>query len=103
MIDLIPKSTQINLLCQQHQVLSLDIFGSALSDRFNERSDVDLLVRFDAALAVEEYADNYFSLYYALQDLFGRKVDLINERSLSNPYFVEEVNRTKKRIYGAAN
>ena len=46
-----------------------------------------------------DYTDNYFELHYKLSDLFGRKIDLITERSLSNPYFIESINETKELIY----
>lgn len=38
---------QIWNLCLKHRVKSLAVFGSILTDRFNEQSDVDFLVDFD--------------------------------------------------------
>ncbi len=34
-------------LCLKHKVKTLAVFGSILTDRFNDQSDVDLLVNFD--------------------------------------------------------
>lgn len=34
--------------CRKHKVKILSVFGSILTDRFNEQSDVDLLVDFKA-------------------------------------------------------
>ncbi len=46
------KLIEINLnkicdLCRKHKVKSLAVFGSILTDRFNDSRDVDLLVNFD--------------------------------------------------------
>jgi hypothetical protein len=32
--------------------------------------------------------------------LFSRPVDLVTEKSLSNPFFIESLNQTKTLIYG---
>lgn len=100
------KLIEINLqrifeLCRKHRVLSLSVFGSILTDRFNENSDVDLLVNFDTTDHEKwDYVTNYFDFRDALESLFGRKVDLIVEKGLKNKYFIANVNRTKQLIYG---
>ncbi len=88
-------------LCRQHRVRSLSVFGSAARDDFDpDRSDVDLLVEF-APLAEGEYADAYFGLREALEDLFGREVDLVAVSALRNPYVKADVERTKTLLYAA--
>ncbi|WP_295728393.1 nucleotidyltransferase domain-containing protein [uncultured Muribaculum sp.] len=87
-------------LCRKHKVKTLAVFGSILTDRFNDQSDVDLLVDFDEEITYHNYADNFFSLYYALRNLFGREVDLVDASSVKNPYFKEELDETKHMIYG---
>lgn len=52
---------QIIELCRQHKVKTLSVFGSILTNRFNEDSDVDLLVDFNTP-AIDDYVSNYFSL-----------------------------------------
>jgi len=52
-------------------------------------------------LSHEEYTDMYFSLHEKLEALFNRKVDLLTERSLSNPYFIAKVEQTKMLLYAA--
>jgi predicted nucleotidyltransferase len=47
-----------------------------------------------------EYADNFFCLADEFEQLFQRKVDLITENSLANPFFIEAVNRSKVKLYG---
>ncbi len=100
------KLIEVNLqriidLCRKHKVKSLSVFGSILTDRFNDRSDVDMLVDFEPIdHNTFDYVSNYFGLRDALELLFNRKVDLIEEKGLRNKYFIANVNRTKQIIYG---
>lgn len=91
-------------LCRKHKVKSLAVFGSILTDRFNEESDVDLLVDFedyDHDNPQEfDFVSNFFNLQDALEVLLKRKVDLVVGSSLRNKYFINNVNRTKLAIYG---
>lgn len=77
----------------------LFVFGSVLTDRFNDGSDIDMVVDFKKD-EVEDYFDNYFDFKYSLQDLFGREVDLVEEQTIRNPYFRKSVDSTKQLIYG---
>ena len=91
---------QIRTLCDQNKVRRLFVFGSVLTDRFNESSDVDLLV--DIAKSDPfDYAESYFDLKFKLQDLLNRPIDLLEEKSLKNTYLIENINQTKKLIYEA--
>ena len=100
------KLIELNLqriidLCREHKVKSLAVFGSILTDRFNDDSDVDLLVDFEPIDHEKfDYVSNYFDFRDALEMLFKRKVDLIEEKGLRNKYFIANVNRTKQMIYG---
>ena len=87
-------------LCKRHKVKTLYVFGSILTPRFNDRSDVDLLVDFNSEINHDNYADNFFDLYHALKSLFGRDVDFVDESSVRNPFFKEELEETKYLIYG---
>lgn len=88
-------------LCRLYKVKSLAVFGSILTDRFNEHSDVDMLVDFESIDPDRfDYVSNYFSFRDALERLFNRKVDLIEEKALRNKYVIANVNRTKQVIYG---
>jgi predicted nucleotidyltransferase len=91
---------QIRDLCYEHQVETLHVFGSVLSEDFSVESDIDILIQFQE-MSHEQYAEYYFSLHEKLEQLFGRKVDLLTQRSLSNPYFIAKVERTKKLLYAA--
>ena len=87
-------------LCARYKVKTLYIFGSILTDRFNEDSDVDLLVNFNSEINYQNYTDNYFNFFYALKDLLKRNVDLVDESSVKNKYFRAELDETKQLIYG---
>lgn len=90
---------EINYLCQQHKVKKLYVFGSALNNSFNEKSDVDLIVDFNN-IEVEDYADNYFGFKFSLQDILDRPITLLEEKALRNPYFKETVLKDRELIYG---
>ena len=86
-------------LCKRHKVHKRFVFGSVLTDRFNDDSDVDLVVDFNKT-EVEDYFDNYFDFKYSLQDLLGREIDLLEEQTIKNPYLKKNVDSTKMLIYG---
>lgn len=90
---------EIEALCKKHKVTRLFVFGSILTDRFNKESDIDFVVDFDRE-NVTDYFDNYFNLKYALEDLLKRKVDLLEEQTIRNPYLKKSVDQTKTLIYG---
>lgn len=88
-------------LCKQYRVRSLAVFGSILTERFNDESDVDLLVDFDTTDHEKwDYVGNYFRFRDALENLFNRKVDLIENKGIRNPLFREAVESSKLLIYG---
>src|SRR5712692_3974597 len=76
----------LRTLCRRFGVRRLDLFGSAATGRFDPaRSDLDFLVEFDKP-PTGGFASPYFGLLEALETLFQRKIDLLTERSLENPY-----------------
>lgn len=91
---------QINTLCNSYKVKHLFAFGSVLTGRFKETSDIDLLVDIDSVDPFE-YAENYFDLKFKLEALLNRSIDLLEERALKNPYLIEQINQSKKLIYEA--
>lgn len=87
-------------LCNAYKVRDLFAFGSVLTDRFSDKSDIDFLVSFTDDVPLLDYADNYFDFKDKLSKLLGRDIDLVMESSLSNPFFIKAIERTKTRIYG---
>lgn len=92
-------ASEITKLCKTYNVKSLYVFGSVLTDRFNNDSDIDLIVDF-STIEVEDYADNYFDFKFSLQDILKRPIDLLEESAIKNPYFKQSVNEQKQLIYG---
>src|SRR5665213_3143196 len=90
----------IRRLCNTYSVKKLYVFGSAASETMDKYSDIDFLISFQN-ISAEQYSDNYFSMHYALEVFFGRKIDLLTENSLSNPYFIQSIEKTKKLLYAA--
>lgn len=91
---------KVRQLCMTYKVNSLYVFGSINSTSFKDESDIDFLIDFIPEITIEEYTDFYFMLRRELEELFKRRIDLVTKRSLSNPYFIESVERTKKLLYG---
>jgi len=94
-----PYNTQINNLCRQYNVNKLFAFGSVLTDRFSEDSDVDLIVDFDKQ-AVKDHFINYFDFKYSLENIFNRNVDLLEEQPFRNSYLRKNIENSKTLIYG---
>ena len=88
----------ITQLCAQNKVKSLYVFGSALTNRFSSDSDIDLIVDIDSANPLE-YADCYFNLKFALQDLLNRPIDLLENKAIRNKYLRREIDNSKQLIY----
>jgi predicted nucleotidyltransferase len=85
-------------LCKKNKVKSLYAFGSVLTDSFNEKSDIDLIVDIDSFDPID-YAENYFNLKFALQDLFQRHIDLLENKAIKNPYIRQNIDNSKQLIY----
>ena len=49
-----------------------------------------------------KYANAYFGLLEALQQLFGRPVDLVVDSAIKNPYFRQSVEETRTLVYEAS-
>ena len=92
-------SKDITELCKTHKVKSLYAFGSVLTEKFNNESDIDLIVDFQQ-LDVLDYGDNYYDLKFSLEDILNRNIDLLEQKAIKNPYFIKSINQNKKLIYG---
>jgi predicted nucleotidyltransferase len=61
-------------------VLNLSLFGSFITGKFHDDSDVDLLIEFHPQ---QKSYDNFMDLSFFLEDLLGRKVEVVTPQSLS--------------------
>ena len=60
----------IKAICASHNVNSLYVFGSVCTDKFNEKSDIDLLISFKT-MDFGDYADTYFELAEEFEKLLN--------------------------------
>jgi predicted nucleotidyltransferase len=91
---------ELQQLCARFRVSRLELFGSATSTRFDpSSSDLDFLVEFQDL--GHGYFDAYFGLLEALEALFGRPVDLVMSRAVTNPYFLEGIQASRTVVYAA--
>jgi predicted nucleotidyltransferase len=90
---------KIKVLCNKHKVARLFVFGSILTDNFKKSSDIDFLVDF-YGVDLYDYADNYFGFKNSLESLFHRKIDLLEDKAVKNPYLRQSIDTSKKLIYG---
>ncbi|XZF15292.1 nucleotidyltransferase family protein [Chitinophagaceae bacterium MMS25-I14] len=90
-------------VCKKMQVTSLYLFGSAVHEQdFTAESDLDFLLKYkkdSEGLPVAPF--DYFNLLFALEEITGRKIDLLIEDNIKNAFFKECIDKEKVRIYEA--
>lgn len=86
-------------LCRRWKIHKLSLFGSVLGAEFRSDSDIDMLVAFEPS--AEWNAWDLLDLRAELASLFGREIDLIEERSLENPFRRRSILRSQRVIYGS--
>lgn len=96
------KQNDFKNLCQNHKVKFLYAFGSSVTNRFdNEKSDIDLLVEIDDPDPIER-GEMLISLWDMFEIFFKRKVDLLTESSIRNPFLRKNIDSTKILLYDGA-
>ena len=90
---------KLNQLCVDHHVKELYLFGSVLTENFNDKSDIDMLIQF-STIDLKDYFDNYMDFIVKVESLFNRPIDLIENQAIKNPIFRKVVDREKQLIYG---
>ena len=95
------KKDEIFALCRKYGVRTLELFGSATGDQFDpETSDLDFLVKLCSQEPIR-HTDDYFGLKFALEALFGRDVDLVEDGASKNPYFLRNIAKDRVVLYAA--
>lgn len=87
--DIVRRLAKHNMEIKSFKVTRLELFGSAARDELRKRSDIDMLVEFSIL-----DTDNYFGLKFFLEDLLGRKIDLVREKAIKPrmmPYVQEDL------------
>jgi hypothetical protein len=79
-----------NYLVEKFGVIEIAIFGSYARGEQKKDSDVDLIVDFKEGWKT---FDNYMDLKFYLEELFGKKVDLVIKSAINpriKPFIIEE-------------
>ena len=96
---LVNKQPEIAALCRQFGVSQLEVFGSASTGGFDPvSSDYDFIARFTAQPGVS-MGRRFLGFSDALEALLERRVDLMTDRPIENPYQRAAVNGSRKAIY----
>ena len=91
---------QVRELCKKYHVSRLELIGSGATQDWNSQSsDLDFLVTFDTPPEGMLGFDQYMDLMLDLQRLYLRRVDLVEEKAVRNPYFLAAVNKQRTLIY----
>ena len=89
---------KIKQLCQAHQVKKVYAFGSVVTHRFHSKSDIDLLVELEPMPPLEK-GEALLSLWEGLEQLLGRKIDLLTDQPIKNQVLKQNIEKTKCMIY----
>ncbi len=90
---------RLQALCRRWKIRELSLFGSQARDEARPDSDIDLLVDYDSG-ADWSLLDTA-RLRVELAELFGRPVDLVRERNITNPYRLASIRRDRRPLYAA--
>ncbi|MEE9405111.1 MAG: nucleotidyltransferase domain-containing protein [Algisphaera sp.] len=92
-------------VCRRYGIVCLEAFGSAVRDDFDpERSDLDLFVIYDEMPSPPDRPRGFDAVVGVREDLaevFGLRVELVNVKQVTNPYFLTEALSQRERLYAA--
>jgi predicted nucleotidyltransferase len=95
------KAAQVQDLRRRFRVRRLELFGSAARGAFDPAtSDLDFLLELQS-MSPEEHSESYFGLLEALEDLFGRDVDLVELAAVRNPFSLRRIDESRELLYAA--
>jgi hypothetical protein len=97
--EILKKQKDFDVLCKSHKVKFLYAFGSSVTERFDfNKSDIDLLVEIDSKDPIDR-GEKLLSLWDLFEVFFRRKVDLLTDSSIVNPFLRKSIDSTKVLIY----
>jgi len=101
--DVALRRPELRTLCRRFHVRRLDLFGSAArgGDFDPARSDLDFLVEFDRSDPRAMAFGAYFDFKEALEELFGRSVDLVEASAVRNPYLKASIEASREAVFEA--
>jgi predicted nucleotidyltransferase len=80
---------KLNALCHRWKIAEFAVFGSLLKEEFNQQSDIDCLVTFFDHANWDLF--DIVALKRELKDLLNREIDLVERKSLSNPFIIKSI------------
>ena len=83
--------------CRKWRIMEFALFGSVLRDDFGPESDVDVLVRLHPRHGLSLF--DWVDMIEELEQVFGRKVDLVEREGLQNPFRRHSILTSKQVIY----
>lgn len=97
------KADDFKMLCKNHNVKTLYAFGSSTTDKFrSDNSDIDFLVELNDQDPIER-GEKLISFWDRLEAFFNRKVDLLTEASIRNPFLKKSIESSKVLIYDGSS
>lgn len=100
--DINYRKAALTELCRRFCVRRLELFGSAANEHFDATSsDIDFLVEFEPESPMGPF-HQFIDFQMALEELFGRSVDLVEHSAIRNPYFRQAVDRGPRTLLYAA-
>ncbi len=104
MVDVVKNNLdKIIDACKEMQVQSLYIFGSgARENDYTDKSDIDFLYNMitdEQGMFKSKY--DYFDLLWKLEQITGKKVDLVAEKGIRNKYLLQSILEDRIKIYEA--
>ena len=95
----ITDNTQyLHNICKKYNIIKLYLFGSFAKNTSTDSSDIDFLVTF-GDVDLYNYFDNFLNVKYELEKLYERKVDLVEEKTIKNPFLQKSINQSKILLY----
>lgn len=85
--------------CRRWRIQELALFGSVLRNDFRSDSDVDVLVTFEPNAPWTLW--DLSRMRFELEELFGRRVDLVEKKALRNPFRRQAILADQQVVYAA--
>ncbi len=99
MISLEALRDEVPALCRRYGIAFVDVFGSLARDDAGDSSDIDLIIEFEDRDS-PPICDRFFGFLSAIEERFGRRIDILTESSIQNPYLRRSIESDRVRIYG---
>lgn len=88
---------QLEAFCRRWRIAELSVFGSTARGEAGPGSDIDVLVRFEPDAPWSAF--DLIEMRDALEDLWDRPVDLVEEAGLRNPFRRAAILKERRRLY----